>query len=339
VTVTSESTRILPQSRAEWTAALSRPGIVLLPLRLFLGVTFTFAGLQKLADPHFFDAKYPTSIQGQLASFKATSPISFMLGPISHHAVAFGVLTAVAELGVGLGTLLGLWSRAAALVGAALSFSFFLTVSWQTRPYYYGSDIVFTFMWVPFFLVGAGGFFSLDAWRRRASAVQSDGPQVVTDGDGEPLFNRRAVVASGAVAVGGLALAGIDAAVGRGAAHDKASAANAAGATPVEVVIGVATIATTAAVDASGGVEFKNPSTGDSAYVVATGAGSYAAFSAICTHAGCTVAYVKKASQFQCPCHGGVYDAKTGKVLSGPPPAPLPSIAIKTVNGEIQLGT
>ena len=144
---------------------------MLLPLRLFLGVTFIFAGLQKLADPHFFDAKYPTSIQGQIASFKATSPISSLLGPVGHHAVAFGVLTAVAEIGVGLGTLLGLWSRAAALVGAVLSFSFFLTVSWKTRPYYYGSDIVFTFMWVPFILVGAGGFLSLDAWRRRSPVL------------------------------------------------------------------------------------------------------------------------------------------------------------------------
>ena len=87
---------------------------------------------------------------------------------------------------------------------------------------------------------------------------------------------------------------------------------------------GSATITTAAAVDAAGGVEFKNPSTGDPAYVVQTGDGTYAAFTAICTHDGCTVAYVKKASQFQCPCHGGVYDARTGKVLGGPPPAPLP---------------
>ena len=152
------------------------------------------------------------------------------------------------------------------------------------------------------------------------------------------MFNRRAVVASGAVAVGGLALAGIDAAVGRGLAHDESTAA-ADGSKVVSVASGSSTITTTAAVDASGGVEFKNPSTGDPAYVVQTGAGTYAAFSAICTHAGCTVAYVKKASQFQCPCHGGVYDAKTGKVLSGPPPAPLPSISIKNVDGEIQLGS
>ena len=73
--------------------------------------------------------------------------------------------------------------------------------------------------------------------------------------------------------------------------------------------------------------------------MVQTGDGTYAAFSAICTHNGCTVAYVKKASKFQCPCHGGLYDAKTGKVLGGPPPAPLPAIAVKNVDGQIQLGT
>src|SRR3954465_15944617 len=115
------STRMtLPQSRDEWTAALSRPGVVLLPLRLFLGITFTVAGLQKLADPHFFDASRPTSIQGQIAFFKATSPIHFLLGPVSSDDVLFGVLTAVAEIGVGIGTLVGLWSRAAAALGAVL---------------------------------------------------------------------------------------------------------------------------------------------------------------------------------------------------------------------------
>ncbi len=192
--MTSEKTATLPQSRAEWTAALRRPGFVLLPVRLFLGLTFTFAGLQKLADPHFFDAARPESIQAQLLLFQQTSPISSLLGPVSDHAVAFGVLTAIAEIGVGIGTLVGLWSRAAAAVGAFLSLSFFLTVSWKTRPYYYGSDIVFVFMWVPFILAGADGVLSLDAWRSR--------PEVTTVGGGAKppavparLFGRRAVVA------------------------------------------------------------------------------------------------------------------------------------------------
>ena len=341
--MTSESTRslpALPQSRDEWTAALSRPGVVLLPLRLFLGLTFTFAGLQKLADPHFFDASRPTSIQGQIAIFRSTSPISFLLGPIAHHAVLFGVVTAIAEIGVGIGTLVGLWSRAAATVGAVLSFSFFLTVSWKTRPYYYGSDIVFTFMWLPFVLAGAGGVLSLDAWRRRSSVAPAPtrGKRQPAPVEQPPLLSRRAVVATGAVAAGGLALAGIDAAVGRGFAHDRAAVAADASTVATPASSG-ATITPAAAVDAAGGVGFKDPSTGNAAYVVQTAAGTYAAFTAICTHAGCTVAYLKKTSQFQCPCHGGLFDAKTGAVLSGPPPAPLPSIAIKNVNGEIQLGT
>jgi len=38
-------------------------GRALLPLRAFLGFTFCFAGLQKLANPRFFDAADPASIQ------------------------------------------------------------------------------------------------------------------------------------------------------------------------------------------------------------------------------------------------------------------------------------
>jgi thiosulfate dehydrogenase [quinone] large subunit len=335
---TTEPTRpSLPQSRDEWTAALSRPGVVLLPLRLFLGITFSFAGLQKLADPHFFEASRPTSIQGQIALFKATSPIRFMLGPVSSHAVLFGVLTAIAEIGVGVGTLLGLWSRAAAALGALLSLSFFLTVSWRTRPYYYGSDIVFVFMWLPFIMAGSAGVLSLDGWRRASTrAPEQRGHQQPRALPQEPMVNRRTVVATGAVAAGGLALAGLDAAIGRGFAHDLSEAA-AARDSITTVPSGSSAITSAAAVDSAGGVEFRNPTTGDPAYVVQTAPGKYTAFSAICTHQGCTVAFVRKTSQFQCPCHGGLYDAKTGKVLGGPPPAPLQQIAVKDVDGQIHL--
>ncbi len=48
----------------------------------------------------------------------------------------------------------------------------------------------------------------------------------------------------------------------------------------------------------------------------------FIALSKICTHQGCTVAYNKNANDFQCPCHGAVYN-DSGKVMGGPAPAPL----------------
>ncbi len=57
-------------------------------------------------------------------------------------------------------------------------------------------------------------------------------------------------------------------------------------------------------------------------YIVCTGQSTYIALSRICTHAGCNVNYNSSAKTFVCPCHGGVYNIN-GKVVSGPPPAPL----------------
>ena len=138
-------------------------GWVLLPLRAFLGGTFVFAGLQKLANPAFFDAANPASIQAQLASAQRASPIHGLIGPLTHIAVLVGLVIAFAELAIGLGTLLGLWARAAAVGGLVLAFMLFLTVSFHSHPYYTGADIVFVFAWTPLVLAGAGGVLSVDA--------------------------------------------------------------------------------------------------------------------------------------------------------------------------------
>jgi len=50
------------------------------------------------------------------------------------------------------------------------------------------------------------------------------------------------------------------------------------------------------------------------------------AFSAKCTHEGCTVTYLPGQSVIWCPCHDGRFDLN-GRVLSGPPPRPLPQYA------------
>ena len=61
-------------------------------------------------------------------------------------------------------------------------------------------------------------------------------------------------------------------------------------------------------------------------------AGTYKAFSSICTHAGCAVAGVEQ-GQIICPCHGSVFSATDGSVLQGPAPTPLAPVNI-TVSGS-----
>ena len=58
------------------------------------------------------------------------------------------------------------------------------------------------------------------------------------------------------------------------------------------------------------------------AVVVNTTAG-IKAYSAICTHLGCIVAWDAPANLIICPCHDGRFNPATGAVVSGPPPAPL----------------
>jgi Rieske Fe-S protein len=54
----------------------------------------------------------------------------------------------------------------------------------------------------------------------------------------------------------------------------------------------------------------------------------YRALSAVCQHLGCRVKWEDSSRQFRCPCHGGVYD-RDGRVVSGPPPAPLERFKVR----------
>ena len=53
------------------------------------------------------------------------------------------------------------------------------------------------------------------------------------------------------------------------------------------------------------------------------------AFSAKCTHEGCTVTFLPGQSVIWCPCHDGRFDDVNGRVLSGPPPRPLTKYAVQ----------
>jgi thiosulfate dehydrogenase (quinone) large subunit len=86
--------------------------------------------------------------------------------------VGFGYAIAIGELAVGVGILIGLLARLAAVGGALISLSLWLTVSWATEPYYYGNDLIYLMAWLPLILAGAP-VLSLDAalhTRRRQRA-------------------------------------------------------------------------------------------------------------------------------------------------------------------------
>jgi len=122
---------------------------VLLPLRGFLSVVFLYAGISKIADRHFLDASSPISIHSQIVAVRDISPVSGLLGPVVDHSFAFGVFTSLAEIAIGLGVLLGLFTRIAALGGMILSLSLWLTISWGAEPWFTSADVVYLFAWTP----------------------------------------------------------------------------------------------------------------------------------------------------------------------------------------------
>jgi thiosulfate dehydrogenase [quinone] large subunit len=358
---------------------LRQPGWLLLPLRGFLGVTFLYASLQKLANPAYLRASDPASVVGQMRALKHTSPIGPLLGLSLHAPALVGLMIALGELAVAVGVLLGLWTRLAALGGMALSLTFFLTVSWSTTPYYYGSDIVFFFAWSVIAAFGSAGVLSLDSLfhsrARQLAGVSATGSAYTIDGDRlrrvcslgdgcglDPDTGCRIVLATRSalvVGMGALSLGGLAAVIGRLAGGTKSGGTrntlgggpvspgptakptqkqhhHSAHPAPAQTPSGVA-LGSASQVPVGQAGRFTDPASGQPAYVVHTSGNNFVAFSAVCTHAGCTLGFDPSNMEFICPCHGGSYSARTGQVTGGPPPSPLPSIPVRVVNGTIRV--
>lgn len=140
---------------------------ILVPLRLFLGVTFVYAGIQKLTDPQYFNPAARGYIGRQIMGFATGSPLhDFLLNVALPHAALFGALVAYGELAIGLGVLLGLLLRPAAFFGLLLNLIFFLSADWRVFPYFYGSDLVYLFGWLTLLLAGPAyqALPALDTW-------------------------------------------------------------------------------------------------------------------------------------------------------------------------------
>ncbi|MGV9562040.1 DoxX family membrane protein [Streptomyces sp. NPDC003480] len=127
----------------------------LLPLRIFLGVTFVYAGLDKLTSSTFLHNSGSGSVGDLMRSVRDSSAIPALVDLALKNPSGFGYAMAFGELAVGLGTLVGLLGRLAAFGGALISLSLWLTVSWASSPYYYGNDLAYLMAWLPLVLAGA----------------------------------------------------------------------------------------------------------------------------------------------------------------------------------------
>jgi nitrite reductase/ring-hydroxylating ferredoxin subunit len=74
---------------------------------------------------------------------------------------------------------------------------------------------------------------------------------------------------------------------------------------------------------------FTYPTPQDHCILIRTGEEEFVAYSQKCTHLSCAVYYSSQSDMLECPCHQGFFSLKDGSVLQGPPPRPLPQIALK----------
>ncbi|MGW1724836.1 DoxX family membrane protein [Streptomyces sp. NPDC002306] len=146
-------------------------GVVLLPLRIFLGFISIYAGMGKLCDPVYFDGGKRGSMVkwlNTLHPWEVAEPLrQFAL----QHPVGSGLVIAFLQVVVGVLTVLGCWQRVTAVVGATLSAALIVTVSWKTVPVYDAPDIICLAAWSPLIIAGApvysiDGRLAAGAWRR-----------------------------------------------------------------------------------------------------------------------------------------------------------------------------
>lgn len=79
---------------------------------------------------------------------------------------------------------------------------------------------------------------------------------------------------------------------------------------------------------------FNYPRANDPAVLVRAQDGEYLAYSRKCAHLGCSVDFNSARRCLECPCHRGIYDARTGYVVYGPPPRPLDQIVLQMRAGS-----
>ena len=428
------------------------PRYAILPLRLFMAVTFFYAGIQKLTDPGYFNPNAPTYIGSQMAAFATSSPIGFLFQwfaiPIANQ-VGWAVI--IVEIGIGVLTFIGLFTRFAAIIGAMLSLTLFLSATWDVQPYFLGSDSIYAVAWITLAIVGDCGVFSLDSlltrgqrfyeearrvrgefdqgrrrtllqiggatvalvWilgmlpRDQASAENSPPPSNATSATPSPSTSSALptaiadpaassndgsspFLASSALPTVQPTNTPVTDSISYGSTPTASELTPTVGSQPSAIALTsteqVALASTSAQLSAKptattppklaptatpapakptatrvptppptavpsgtmigtlaqlqqngGALAFQDPRSGDPSVVINLGSNKLVAYSAVCTHAGCTVRYYSSARRLVCPCHGAEFDpSHNGMPVRGPAQRPLPMLNVTVAsNGKI----
>jgi thiosulfate dehydrogenase [quinone] large subunit len=264
-------------------------------LRIFLGATFIYAGWDKASDPGFLTQGEPTYIGTQLAAFAANSPIDFLLNRILEHATYVGIFVMLAEFAVGIATLLWVAPATAAFGGLLISVTLWLSSSFYTTPYFLAGDSAYAVMWLAYLLLLIGN--------RRMPATN---------------FQRRSVMRTAVVGVLAVAATFAGRALPKSSASVKASTKGKG-----KQIIKVAEL------PVGKTFNFVHSAQGVPAILFRTKTGVFA-YSAICTHQGCSVSYKSSTKKLICPCHAAQFDPfANAKAVSGPAERALDKVNVK----------
>ena len=262
-------------------------------MRIWLGITWIYAGWVKATDSGFLTSGSSTFIGTQLSAYSTQSPVGFTFNKLIEHAVLVGAFVMLSEFAIGLATLLWVAPRLSAAAGFAMSIGLWLASSFHSTPYFLASDTAYAVLWLTYLLLITG---------------KRKGFQMSVERRG---FLRVGITGALAVAFAG---------VGKYFAKAAPATTNSAATTGTKIVK-----LTSIKVGGSKNFVTKN---GTPAILFRTKKGVFA-YSAICTHRGCTVVYSSASKSMQCPCHGAQYDPlNSAKVLSGPTQTPLPKIKV-----------
>jgi len=264
-------------------------------MRLWLGITWIYAGWDKASDPGFLEVGSSTYMGTQLSGFSTHSPLGFAFNPLIEYASLVGGFVIISEFAIGLATLLWVAPRLAAFGGFLMSLGLWLADTFHVSPYFLASNTAYAVLWLSYLLLLIGNgkrkVFTMSLERRSVLRVGITGALAVAFAGAGRFFAKAAPATSTSAAGKGTKIVKL-ASLKVGAARNFVA------------------------------------SNGAPAILFRTKTGVFA-YSAICTHQGCTVAYSAASKTMKCPCHQAEFDPnKSARVVNGPAVNPLGKIKV-----------